>query len=354
MHDLNPAESKRRVLGVSVALHVVVLALVLLVPSRSTKPQEAQPIDIVFYAPEKPERVAPEPPKPKPEPEIRPKPRPEPEPKVQPPKPKRQPKPKPEPKPEPTLAQTRPEPPPAPKPKPRRDVVRDVLARAPEPKAAPPRPRAVAVKGSFGEAKAVTAAPQAPRSRVVAGGRFSDGALTVPPPAPSPSKRATVMKASFEKIETQAATTPAPAPAREVAATGFASDAPDSSAGTAPRASRGAVQAGSFGSDEVRAPEPPRRERAKAGLDTPVEVLSKARPVYTDEARKLRVEGEVVLEVTFEADGGIRVLRVVDGLGHGLDEAAIDAASRIKFNPARRGGEAVDHTATLRVVFRLA
>ena len=61
-----------------------------------------------------------------------------------------------------------------------------------------------------------------------------------------------------------------------------------------------------------------------------------------------------MLEVVFVASGELRVVRVVDGLGHGLDEAAVDAARRIKFTPARRGGRPVDYKATLRVVFRLA
>jgi TonB family protein len=66
------------------------------------------------------------------------------------------------------------------------------------------------------------------------------------------------------------------------------------------------------------------------------------------------VEGEVVLDVLFAAAGTVRVLRVVQGLGHGLDEAAIEAAARISFRPARRDGVPVDHTATVRVVFQLA
>jgi len=109
-----------------------------------------------------------------------------------------------------------------------------------------------------------------------------------------------------------------------------------------------------FGS-RVAAAEP-RRERREpvAKPEQPVEVLSKPKPVYTEEARQLRVEGEVVLEVLFSASGRLRVLRVLEGLGHGLDEAAMEAATRIDFKPARRDGMPVDHTAVLRVVFQLA
>jgi TonB family protein len=107
---------------------------------------------------------------------------------------------------------------------------------------------------------------------------------------------------------------------------------------------------------EVAAPPKPKgeRERPIGALDTEVEILSKPKPMYTQEARDLHLEGDVVLDVTFEAGGVLRVLGVAQGLGHGLDEAAIEAAKRIRFNPARRDGAPVDHTAKLRVVFRLA
>lgn len=85
-----------------------------------------------------------------------------------------------------------------------------------------------------------------------------------------------------------------------------------------------------------------------------VEIVSKPKPVYTDEARALRLEGEVVLEVLFAAIGRASVVRIVKGLGHGLDEAAVRAAEGIRFKPALREGRPVDHVATLRVVFQLA
>ena len=61
-----------------------------------------------------------------------------------------------------------------------------------------------------------------------------------------------------------------------------------------------------------------------------------------------------MLRVTFSASGTLVVHGVVDGLGHGLDNAAVDAAKKIAFTPARRNGQPVDYDATLRVVFRLA
>jgi TonB family protein len=84
------------------------------------------------------------------------------------------------------------------------------------------------------------------------------------------------------------------------------------------------------------------------------EIISKPNPIYTDEARKLRIEGEVLLEVVFESGGKVRVLRVVRGLGHGLDEAAAKAAEQIRFHPAKQDGQPVDFPAVLHILFQLA
>src|SRR5579862_2914941 len=85
-----------------------------------------------------------------------------------------------------------------------------------------------------------------------------------------------------------------------------------------------------------------------------VEIVFKPKPVYTDEARNLQLEGEVLLEVMFGANGELHVNRVVRGLGHGLDEAAVTAASQMRFKPAQRFGTPVDSTAVVHVVFQLA
>jgi TonB family protein len=85
-----------------------------------------------------------------------------------------------------------------------------------------------------------------------------------------------------------------------------------------------------------------------------VEILSKPTPVYTEEARQLKVQGEVALSVVFQANGSIRVTGVVRSLGHGLDQAAEQAALQIRFKPAKRSGQPADFPATLRIEFRLA
>ena len=92
----------------------------------------------------------------------------------------------------------------------------------------------------------------------------------------------------------------------------------------------------------------PRRRRAACGasrptrIDVPVEIVFKPTPVYTEEARALKLEGDVLLDVEFAASGAVTVLQVVRGLGHGLDEAATRAATQIRFKPAQSGGRPVD------------
>jgi len=93
---------------------------------------------------------------------------------------------------------------------------------------------------------------------------------------------------------------------------------------------------------------------AKVSPITPVAIQSKPAPVYTGEARRLRVEGDVVVQVVFAATGEIRIVEVVRGLGHGLDEAAVAATRQIRFTPARRDGRFVDYPATIHVVFALS
>jgi TonB family protein len=93
---------------------------------------------------------------------------------------------------------------------------------------------------------------------------------------------------------------------------------------------------------------------AKASPLAPVAIQSKPAPVYTEEARRLHVEGDVVVQVVFSATGEIRIVKVVKGLGHGLDEAAVAATRQIRFTPARRDGQFVDYPATIHVVFALS
>ncbi len=87
---------------------------------------------------------------------------------------------------------------------------------------------------------------------------------------------------------------------------------------------------------------------------TNLEVLSKPAVQYTPEARQLRVQGDVILRVTFTAAGQVIIKGVVHGLGHGLDEEARRVAAQIRFRPATRNGQAVDLTTNITITFQLA
>jgi TonB family protein len=87
---------------------------------------------------------------------------------------------------------------------------------------------------------------------------------------------------------------------------------------------------------------------------TDVVVVSKPLPEYTSEAKQLKVQGDVILRVTFTANGQVVVQGIVQGLGHGLDEEARRVAQQIRFRPATRNGQPVDKTTNVIITFQLA
>jgi TonB family protein len=121
-----------------------------------------------------------------------------------------------------------------------------------------------------------------------------------------------------------------------------------------PPPKRGTLQSSGFGDQTVAAEAPKKKANTGEGATTPVDILEKPRPEYTAEGRTLKLEGDVVIDMVFLANGTIQVNRVISGLGHGLDEAATQAAQRIKFKPAKRDGQPVDFPARVRIEFRLA
>ncbi|PYV12622.1 MAG: hypothetical protein DMG07_16775 [Acidobacteria bacterium] len=82
--------------------------------------------------------------------------------------------------------------------------------------------------------------------------------------------------------------------------------------------------------------------------------LSQPLPMYTEEARKARVEGIVQIQAVVRRDGSVDSFKVTRGLGHGLDESAIKTiAARWRFRPGTRNGQPVDVVANIEVSFRL-
>lgn len=116
------------------------------------------------------------------------------------------------------------------------------------------------------------------------------------------------------------------------------------------------VQQSGFGDADVPAPPSVHSHSTEvsAASGVPAEIISKPVPVYTQEARSLRIQGEVLLEVVLQASGNLHVVRVVRGLGHGLDDNAVKAAEQIRFKPATRGGQPADSTVVLHIIFQLA
>lgn len=137
-----------------------------------------------------------------------------------------------------------------------------------------------------------------------------------------------------------------------VASTGFGDG---TATGNNHRVAPTTVQASGFASADVpAAPTVRSRPAESAARVVPAEILSKPIPAYSQEAKKLRIEGEVLLEVVLRASGNLKVLRVVRGLGHGLDDNAVRAAEQIQFKPAMRDGQPADSTVVLHIIFQLA
>jgi protein TonB len=86
----------------------------------------------------------------------------------------------------------------------------------------------------------------------------------------------------------------------------------------------------------------------------PPTALYQPLPAYTEEARKARAEGIVLIQAVIRKDGSVDSFKVLRGLGYGLDESAINTiATKWKFRPGTFNGSAVDVQANIEVSFRL-
>jgi periplasmic protein TonB len=92
--------------------------------------------------------------------------------------------------------------------------------------------------------------------------------------------------------------------------------------------------------------------RPGSGVEPPT-ILREVKPTYTELARSKGITGEVVLEVVVLRDGSVGLVRVLQGLGSGLNERAIEAVRQWRFAPARRMGHPVDVQVEIAVEFRL-
>lgn len=136
-----------------------------------------------------------------------------------------------------------------------------------------------------------------------------------------------------------------------VSSTGFGNGV---AIGTAGSSNHGTVQQGAFADQHATLATPRLKQTAAVSNSKPVEILFKPKPEYTDEARSKKIEGEVLLQVIFAASGQVKVERVVQGLGYGLDSSAEAAARQIRFRPAQQEGQLVDANAVVHILFALA
>jgi protein TonB len=92
--------------------------------------------------------------------------------------------------------------------------------------------------------------------------------------------------------------------------------------------------------------------RPGSGIQPPT-LQREVKPEYSEEARRRSVEGDVVLEIVVRRDGSVGDVRILRGLGHGLDERAVQAVKQWRFGPARRFGTPVDVLVEVAVEFKL-
>ena len=92
--------------------------------------------------------------------------------------------------------------------------------------------------------------------------------------------------------------------------------------------------------------------RIGGGVSAPQPIF-KVEPEYSEEARKAKYQGTVLLAIVVDEEGRTRNIRVVRSLGMGLDEKAIDAVSKWRFRPGYKDGRAVAVQANVEVNFRL-
>lgn len=88
------------------------------------------------------------------------------------------------------------------------------------------------------------------------------------------------------------------------------------------------------------------------GVSAPV-LLYKVEPEYSEEARKAKYQGTVIVMADIDTSGHVMNARIVRSLGLGLDEQALDAIKKWKFRPGYKDGKPVIVEATIEVNFRL-
>jgi TonB family protein len=92
--------------------------------------------------------------------------------------------------------------------------------------------------------------------------------------------------------------------------------------------------------------------RPGSGIEPP-RLLREVKADYTEDARRRGIAGDVVLEIVVRRDGSVGDVRILQRLGAGLDERAVQAVRQWRFSPATRHGGAVDVIVEVAVEFKL-
>ncbi len=86
-------------------------------------------------------------------------------------------------------------------------------------------------------------------------------------------------------------------------------------------------------------------------VDVKLKIKEKVKAEYTENARRNCVNGKVLLKVVFKSSGSIGDIEIVKGLPEGLSESAIEAARKIKFEPAQKDRQKVSVSAKVEYDF---
>jgi TonB family protein len=95
------------------------------------------------------------------------------------------------------------------------------------------------------------------------------------------------------------------------------------------------------------------RNGPATSVDTRPIPLNNPQPRYTEEARKNKIQGNVVARVLVSASGQVQKVTITRGLPDGLDEQAIQAAYQLRFKPAMKNGQPVSFWIPVVIEFNL-
>jgi len=186
--------------------------------------------------------------------------------------------------------------------------------------------------------------PPPPQQRPVPPPPIQPSPVEPPPPVPAPAVQAPVASIPADPVTKPgvlASTAPTPS-----AGPGTGAGAGTGAGGGIGEGTGGGIGPGTGGGTGGGPFKP------GSGIEPPT-LQREVRPIYTDEARRLSIEGDVVLEIVVTRDGRVGNVRVIRTLGAGLEQRAIEAVRQWRFGPAKRQGQPVDVVVEVSVGFKL-